>query len=242
MFYATSEIFNFLVDIFKEATYDGWLGFLGSIFGAVATIAAVIITIKNDSKRLKKNDILKSKPWITSKIDLLIKTEQIENAKKEKSIYVYLIDKEHLTWVNDKKPPYYIDGLDEFKRDECVVKYEIKNVGGNTATYLNFSINNDIVIPQFALSVGDERNLVLILPLINNKDTEYKLKLEYGDVVSDTKYYQQEAFIVKKTNSGTTISQKIENQISAPQVLNKEQKNISKLKQWIYSKLKARKK
>lgn len=195
----TSEIFNCLTAILLKTTADGWLGFIGSILGAGATIFAVIITIINETKRQKKNDILKSKPWITSKSDLLFKTEQIENAKKEKSIYVYLTDdKKHLTWVIDEKPPYYIDGLQQFERDECVVKYVIKNVGGNTATYFNFSINNDIVIPQFALSVGDERNLVLILPLINNKDTEYKLKLEYGDVVSDTKYYQQEAFLVKK--------------------------------------------
>lgn len=83
----------------------------------------------------------------------------------------------------------------------CIIKYEFTNVGGNTATYIKFLINDEITIPQFALAVGNKVSLVLFLPLINNKDTEYKLKLEYGDVVSDTKYYQQEAFLVKKQMS-----------------------------------------
>lgn len=239
MCYVTSEIFNFLADIFKEATYDGWLGFLGSILGAAATIAAVIITIKNESKRQKKNDILKSKPWINSKSNFISAQEDIEKIKKENNTYIYKCDN---NWTSrDDYYPKLVEKYYNANRIGCIIKYEFTNVGGNTATYIKFLINDEITIPQFALAVGNKVSLVLFLPLINNKDTEYKLKLEYGDVVSDTKYYQQEAFLVKKTNVGATISQKMENLISAPQVLNNEQKNISKLKQWIFPKNKENK-
>lgn len=104
----------------------------------------------------------------------------------------------------------------------CILKYEFVNVGGNTATYINFTVNNEKTIPQFTLAVGDKINLVLILPLINEEDTEYKLKFEYGDVVSDTKYYQQEIFLVERTNNRATIAQRETDLISAPNILNNQ--------------------
>lgn len=230
----TSEIFNCLTAILLKTAPDGWLGFIGSILGAVATIAAVIITIKNESKRQKKNDILKSKPWITSKNNILSISEDLDEIEDESIVYIY---KNCDNWcLSHSLSNYLISKCRSYNRIGAIIKYEFTNVGGNTATYLNFMINGEIILPQFALAVGDKVSLVLFLPLINNKDTEYKLKLEYGDVVSNTKYYQQEAFLVEKTNGGVTVSQKIENLISAPQVLNNEQKNISKLKQLIFSK------
>ena len=59
---------NNLISALKilDLSADGILGFLGEIIGAVATIIAVISTIKYEKKKEVRERVVLNKPWITT--------------------------------------------------------------------------------------------------------------------------------------------------------------------------------
>lgn len=202
---------------------DGWISFVGNILGAVATIIAVILTIKFEISQSKKHDIISAKPWITSNFDLLTSISAIQKLKSENATFVYLTEG---SWGSTKEVPYYITEDYVFNNDRCIVKYEFENAGANSATCLDFCINNSKLFPLFALPVNKKKTLVLVLPLMNNEKTEFQLSFNYGDVVSKTKYRQQETLTVIKENNGVTLIQEIDDMLSEPEILGGE-------KEWI---------
>lgn len=64
---------NNLISALKilDLSADGILGFLGEIIGAVATIIAVISTIKYEKKKEVRERVVLNKPWITTDYELI---------------------------------------------------------------------------------------------------------------------------------------------------------------------------
>lgn len=60
-----------------EWTADGYLGYIGALIGAAATIYAVRITIVNERKRQEEERIILAKPWLSSETLLLCSNKDI---------------------------------------------------------------------------------------------------------------------------------------------------------------------
>ena len=198
-----------------EWSPDAFLTYIGSILGAVATIIAVKITIDYTSEQKMKEYIILSKPWITSKLELLNANNEIINQENGSTLFISLNGND---FGSSTKVPFSIrKGTHEINKKDCVIKYSIKNVGGNTATFISMSLNGQPLLPDFALNKTDEKIFVMMLPLVGNQDeTEYKIQFLFGDIISEIKYKQEEIVIVKKDDYSCTVVQSQNNLITAP--------------------------
>lgn len=89
MYDTTCEFANNLISILPKISSDALIGFAGSLISAVATIIAVAMTIKFESRRQKNNDILKAKPWMASKSDHITTKQELDKLTKENNIFLF---------------------------------------------------------------------------------------------------------------------------------------------------------
>ena len=113
-----------------EWTADGYLGYIGALIGAAATIYAVRITIVNERKRQEERIIL-AKPWLSSETLLLCSNKDIQEEENGKTTFVALNGE---LFGSSKEGPWAVKkGTHEINKTDCVIRYEIMNAGGNTA-------------------------------------------------------------------------------------------------------------
>ena len=76
---------NNLISALKilDLSADGILGFLGEIIGAVATIIAVISTIKYEKKKEVRERVVLNKPWITTDYELISDNAQLSQLRNK---------------------------------------------------------------------------------------------------------------------------------------------------------------
>lgn len=198
-----------------EWSPDGYLGYIGSLLGAAATIIAVRMTILNEKKQQEKNQILASRPWLVSETELLNSNEEIQEEANGSVIFVALNGD---LFGSSKNAPYMIrKGKHEINKTDCAIKYTLENVGGNTATGLRITLDGYPLFPDFALARDHKKELIFLLPLKTDEhESTYVLKFRYGDIVSQTMYSQTEALNITKDNYGVTFTQKMDDLISAP--------------------------
>lgn len=65
-----------------EWTPDGYLGYIGSLIGAAATIYAVRVTIINERKQQDEERVIAAKPWLSSENHILNSNEEIKREEK----------------------------------------------------------------------------------------------------------------------------------------------------------------
>lgn len=73
-----------------EWTADGYLGYIGALIGAIATIYAVRITIVNERKRQEEERIILAKPWLSSETLLLCSNKDILEEENGKTTFAAL--------------------------------------------------------------------------------------------------------------------------------------------------------
>lgn len=183
---------------------DGdWLAFAGALAGALATIIAVILTICSGKRADKKNRILAAKPWINADAKPLNEVIEIDALMSGKPEFVFLYNGE---WLSSYKKPALLEKL-RYNQDYCIVQYTIKNVGGNTATFVDFTINDSKIRPLFALPLNTDMVFILCLPKDDeNSKKQYELKFVYGDVVSNKKYVQNGFLTIEKQDTGIKLT------------------------------------
>ena len=183
---------------------DGdWLAFAGALAGALATIIAVVLTICSGRCADKKNRILAAKPWINADAILPNKMAEIDALMSIKPEFIYFDNSE---WQDSYKKPTSLKD-EGFNRDYCIVQYTIKNVGGNTATFVDFTINDSKIRPLFALPLNTDMVFILCLPKDDeNSKKQYELKFVYGDVVSNKKYVQNGFLTIEKQGTGIKLT------------------------------------
>ena len=177
------------------------LSYYGTILGATATIIAVILTIRFSKKQQREERIIGAKPWLSSTTELLNSHSEIEELQSMNSLYVFIYRD---TWGVSKSIPYSL--LEEnhaINQIDCVVKYILSNLGGNTATNIRITIDGQPIIPPFELAKDGSQYFAFALPLEDRSlETKYHIVFEYGDTVSKTVYTQEETVIVKRMNMG----------------------------------------
>ncbi|GEM_PF-1710135 len=214
---------NNLISALKilDLSADGILGFLGEIIGAVATIIAVISTIKYEKKKEVRERVVLNKPWITTDYELISDNAQLSQLRN-KVLYVYKFGSGFC--ASSTVPMKLEDKNYKFNSTECVIYYTFLNSGGNTATNLNIEINGKKILQPFCLPLGKEQKWVIILPKINDEnESKYTISFNYGDIVSGTQYEQHEVLTIKKYFDGLTLSQDEKELLTSPNA--KEKKN-----------------
>lgn len=158
---------NNLINTLKilDLSADGILGFLGEIIGAVATIIAVISTIKYEKEKEVRERVVLNKPWITTDYEFISDNAQLSQLTN-KVLYVYKFGSEFCS--SSTIPMKLEDKNYKFNSTECVICYTFWNSGGNTATNLNIEINGKKILPPFCLPLGKEQKWVIILPKMND--------------------------------------------------------------------------
>lgn len=215
---------NCLINAFKNlgVSEDAILGFFGEIFGAIATIFAVIVTIIHEKKKEVRERIVLNKPWITTDHELIWEDARLSQLKKNKVLYVFKSGK---IFCSSSIIPMKLENKKyKFNSTECVIYYTFLNSGGNTATNLNIEINGKKILPPFCLPLGKEQKWVIILPKINDEnESKYTISFNYGDIVSGTQYEQHEVLTIKKNFDGLTLLQDEKELLTSPNA--KENKN-----------------
>ena len=123
-----------------EWTADGYLGYIGALIGAAATICAVRITIVNERKRQEEERIILAKPWLVSETLLLCSNKEIQEEENGSTTFVSLNG--DLFGSGKGTPSEIKSGSHEINKTDCVIKYEIMNVGGNSATRLKLTLDD----------------------------------------------------------------------------------------------------
>lgn len=196
-----------------EWTPDGYLGYIGSLIGAVATIYAVRITIINERRRQEEERIISAQPWLVSETLLLCSNETICKEENGATTFVSLNGK---IFGSSKEPPQEIkNGSHEINKTDCVIRYEIMNVGGDTATQLKLTLDEHPLFPDFALAKGQAKKIIFVLPLRTSETkSKYVLKFSYGDVVSPTRYLQSETLNIVQAEHGVMFSQNMNDSVN----------------------------
>ena len=193
------------------------LSYYGTLLGATATIVAVVWTIRFSKTQQQEERILAAKPWLTSKTELLNSIQEIVALQNGSTLYLF---QSNDTWSMSKIAPYAIrEGLHQINQTECAIKYELLNVGGNSATSINILFEGMPIIPPFALSKDANIVFVFVLPSkAGQEETKYTLSIDYGDTVSKTIYMQQEVLIVKRVAVGVTFAQGRNDLLTTPKI------------------------
>ena len=204
---------SFLVAEWEAETY---LGYIGSFLGAAATIYAVRATIVHERKQQENARIIAVKPWLASETQLLNSNGEIQCEENGRTIFVFLNGD---SFGSTKNLPYMIKkGPHEINKKDCVIKYGLTNVGGNTATGLSFTLDGKPLLPDFALAKDCKKEFIFILPLRENDEkSSYNLKFSYGDIVSNTRYWQTETLNVAQAEHGVTFTQGMNDLLTEPQ-------------------------
>lgn len=198
-----------------EWTADGYLGYIGALIGAAATICAVRITIVNERKQQEEERIISAKPWLASQTLLLCSNKDIQEEENGMTTFVALNGN---MFGSSKETPWKIKkGTHEINKTDCVIRYEIMNAGGNTATRLHLTLDGCPLFPDFALAKDWVKKIIFVLPLREGeKQSHYVLKFVYGDVVSSTTYSQIEVLNIMQDEHGVTFSQSMADFLTAP--------------------------
>lgn len=192
------------------------LAYGGALIGAGATIYAVIATIEYERSETAKQNKLACKPWLETNLELISNYDGF-NEYAAKGV-VYVEPCEDAQWRTSLQKPFDIrKNRHHFNKESCMIFYRISNIGGNTATSIQFKINDQMFFPEFALSLNSEKSYIIILPLKENfSESKYQFKFTYGDIVSNTKYVQTQSVIVIKDQSGCTLSRNVIELLSKP--------------------------
>lgn len=182
----------------SEWTAGELLVYCGAIIGATATIVAIIMTINFTMENQKESGKLAVKPYMQSVY---------------KPIYGSLTDAdrvENITYVTYGMPPTSSHILPaaignafsssstlaarttqalNFIRENHLILYEITNIGANNAVNINFKINNQPIIPPFAIPTNTKKSFLIRLKaeLLVDNTLELTFKLEFSDIAVASK-------------------------------------------------------
>ncbi len=206
------------------------LVYCGSMFGAVATIVAIILTIRFTEYNQKQERRLSSRPLLQTE-NLYCSKEKALEEKANLAIYITYPFNENNEIGSSREPQYVItkpqtqdktkatmEGL-YFARDYYLFQYNVKNVGAGNAAKLLFTIDKKPVMPPFSIAVNETKIFVVLLKaeLIKDEERLIYFEFEFEDVASLAKYEQHEQLLFYKDKEEfLTSSQKMADIITMP--------------------------
>ena len=200
-------VFNLL-----SVSAGDWLAFGGAIIGAIATIVAVIITIKYEAYKTKRENIISVKPWLIANVENMSYFRMMNYSCNN---YIYLKGRNGTYHKN-------CPTIDTSIQKKCeIYAYKIKNVGANTATNLQAVIGGrKIPLSISALAVNAEITVIIILEYdINLVGAIYEIGFTYTDILSAAEYDQRVIYRVENNQGNAILEQEKEDLFSNPKLI-----------------------
>lgn len=194
------------------------LSFYGSLLGAAATIYVLYKTINFTINNQKEERKLSVKPYLETKKYCF--TDVFSLSKDDDIVYIEIskkgpisqigalpsdIEDLHILWgrlknqicITDVEQAQFDNHVKEFFEKNYVLYYEISNYGAGNAINVLFSINEKYAESGFCVSLDKPKRFVLIMKkdLLEGENTNeltLKLSLVYSDIISSTRYFQEE--------------------------------------------------
>lgn len=208
------------------------LVYCGEVFGAVATIIAIIFTIIFTQENQQIERKLSIKPHIQTEHRPIYNSDKLMGLVNNRALFVtYPIDEREIIGSSyelpyflresEKKDPEkeILKTLDSLRKF-YIIQYTISNAGAGNALNLSFTIDANPVIPPFSLTVNDTKIFVIILKAELLKDIRRSIQIKhvFQDVASIAKYEQHETItLLKEDNGMLKLSQHLNDLLSQPQ-------------------------
>lgn len=201
------------------------LSYYGSLLGAVATIIAVILTIKFTVEKEKKERKEAVKPYLQTRSRTIyslsdkVFDEDVVYIKIENGIitpqrnipYEIFKIKQDLKHVNENKNINFVEKLlnctekeAQFFKSFCVLEYEIENYGSSTTKETEIYMKGISLLPKFCIRQGEVKKIVLIISK-DLTDSIIGFVFEFYDIYSLGKYCQKETFELRKLDNETFV-------------------------------------
>lgn len=225
--------------LFKIKTPNNWLvadwssdailDYCGSLFGAIATVVAIIFTIRFTQNNQKNERKLSIKPFLQTENFDCTKEKALE---EKAAIYITYPFNENGEIGSSREPQYVItkpkkqdltsataEQLD-FSRKYYLIQYNVKNVGGGNAVKLLFTIDNKPAMPLFSIAVNEIKIFIILFraELLKDKECSISFRFEFEDVASLAAYEQHEQILLYTDidDGFLTSSQKMTDIITMP--------------------------
>lgn len=190
------------------------LSYCGAIFGALATIIAVFLTIRFTREQQQEDRIVAAKPWLTSEINTFNSNQEVLDREDGNTIFVTISD--NVYQFSTHVPIEVRRHICSNNVNHCAVAYCITNIGGNTATAIKMKINENQIMQDFAIGKDGKKNFIIFFPIKEHEGISYSIVFEYGDIVSSTIYTQRETFEVVHSEHGCGVVQNGLDELSPP--------------------------
>lgn len=207
------------------------LVYCGEVFGAVATIVAIIFTIVFTQENQKVERKLSIKPHLQTEDRRIYNSDILMGLVANRALFViYPLDESEIIG-SSYELPYFLKESEmknpqreilktlDFLRNNYIIQYTISNAGAGNALNISFTIDGTPVIPPFSLAVNDTKVFVIILKeeLLKDIRRSIRLKHVFQDVASIAKYEQHETITLFKEDNGTlNSSQHLNDVLSQP--------------------------
>ena len=221
------------------------LQFYGSVLGAIATIFALVSTIRFTVNSQKEERKLSIKPRLSSRLskyneDLLSITDDDDFVFIKYSDSLMVSTEEipmeiaNILELQKKAKAKATGDLDEFIKEEIIktfknkymkyidnhllVLYELCNYGANNALEVDFKINGNCACPPFCVPMNATKRFILIVDeeILLNKEKEIEISLTYTDICSLGKYNQKQTAYLSKEDSKFKIVQVVDIDLCSP--------------------------
>lgn len=184
-----------------------WAAFLGSYIGGIATLAAVLITINDNNKKIEEQK----------------QANKVEEARQRKlSIKPYLdtryyfFNQEVIVGENDRvfdiegncvqKVRYGFTTVDreqiaerQYIPNYVYLRYIIRNIGSGSAVDMKVFINE--FSEKMAIAKDESVSIFLLITMEKLEDVALNIKLDYWDTEQRANYYQKDSLVVHVINN-----------------------------------------
>lgn len=211
--FKTSAIHSFMV---AEWTSDGFLGFYGALMGALSTVYVFALTIRYNRDIERENRKFNTKPYLYSEYYPIYELAK----KRENESLLYIIVGNQVSSSFEIPYEYEKDYEEKSDSTEAVFRnlrlsrerhmlhYALSNAGAGSSVNTDFRINDEIVMPPFALPINAKLVMVIILKseILVNNEKMIDITITYDDVVSIGHYEQCERIRFFRDKDDDTLS------------------------------------
>lgn len=190
---------------------QGWVGFLGSYLGGIATLVAVFITISDNNKKiemqrqLEKEQLAEQKKYAVrpyldtrymffneeSKFGINDRVFDLKAGKVEKVRYGFTSTDEQCIKMRQSVPNY------------IYLKYIIRNIGAGSAVDMKVNVNN--FSEKISIAKDETVTLFFLISMGKEENVPFKIMLDYWDVEKRAHYNQTENFDIVVNGIKQTI-------------------------------------
>ena len=203
--------FIFGNNIPSNISNEAWAGFLGSYLGGIATLAAVFITIMDNSRKLE-NQKQKEKDAALEQRKLFIKPYLDtrhkyfnQNAKTEENDRIVEIEGDSVKKVryNFTESDKHLIGVRQSDAGFVYLQYIIRNIGLGSAIDVNIVING--FPAKIVIAKEENVNFYFLIDTQKMVEIVFNIEIDYWDTDHKAHYFQKDCIVVQINGTHQSI-------------------------------------